>query len=121
MMKFYINPYEGVPIYRQIMRQVKMGVVTNLLRKGDKLPTVREMAIKLSVNPNTVAKAYRELEREDIVKTTIGKGTFIKQKKSRFVKDKVDKLIDMLILEAFNAGYSKTEIINKINKKGGAK
>ena len=118
MMKFYINPYEGTPIYRQIIREVKMGVAKGLLKKGEKLPPVREMAIKLSVNPNTVAKAYRELERGNIVKTIIGRGTFIKKKKkdsSR--KEKIEKLIDMLILETYNAGYTKEEIINKIYKK----
>lgn len=118
MMKFYINPYEGVPIYGQIIKQVKMGVAKRLLKRGEKLPPVREMAVELSVNPNTVAKAYRELERENIVETIIGRGTFIKKmKRDSSRKEKIDKLIDTLILEAFKAGYSKEEIINKIYKK----
>lgn len=121
MMKFYINPYDGIPIYRQIIQQVKMGVARGILKKGDRLPPIREMAIKLSINPNTVAKAYRELEREGIVATTTGKGTFIKRKENVPKKDKIDALIDMLLIEAFNAGYSKEEIINKINKRGGLK
>jgi len=118
MMKFYINPYEGVPIYEQIIRQVKIGVAKRLLKKSEKLPPVREMAIKLSVNPNTVAKAYRELERENIVETIIGRGTFIKKmKRGSSKKEKIDKLIDMLIIEIYNAGYTKEEIINKIYRK----
>ncbi len=119
MMKFYINPYDGVPIYRQIIRQVKMGIATGTLKKGDRLPPVREMSIELSVNPNTVAKAYRELEREGVTETFVGRGTFIRGKKNVPGEDKIDALIDMLLIEAFNAGYSKEEIINKINKKGG--
>lgn len=118
MMKFYINPYKGTPIYEQIIKEVKMGIAKKLLKEGEKLPPIREMAIKLSVNPNTVAKAYRELERENIVKTTIGRGTFIKKmKRDSSKKEKIDKLIDMLILEIYNAGYTKEEIINKIYKK----
>ncbi len=118
MMKFYVNPYEGVPIYEQIIKQVKMGVAKGLLKKRERLPPVREMAVELSVNPNTVAKAYRELERENIVETIIGSGTFIKKIKRDFSrKEKIDKLIDLLVLEALKAGYSKEEIINKIYKK----
>ncbi|MEA3313095.1 MAG: GntR family transcriptional regulator [Caldisericota bacterium] len=79
MMKFYINPYKGMPIYRQIVGEVKIGIAKGLLKRGERLPPIREMAIKLSVNPNTVAKAYRELERENIVETIVGRGTFIKK------------------------------------------
>jgi len=60
--KFLINSRTGVPIYRQLVQQIENGIVGGLLKPGDQLPTVREVALELTVNPNTVARAYRELE-----------------------------------------------------------
>jgi GntR family transcriptional regulator len=77
-MEFYINPYDGVPVYLQIIQQVKAAMSMETMRSGDRLPTVRELAGTLAVNPNTVAKAYRDLERDGVVETVSGKGTFIK-------------------------------------------
>ncbi len=71
------NPSSGVPIYLQIMEQVRHGVETGALRPGEQLPGIRSLAEELVINPNTVAKAYRELEHEGIVELRQGAGAFI--------------------------------------------
>ncbi len=76
-MLFRPNPALGVPIYLQLMEQVKHAVETGALRAGDQLPGIRPLAEELVVNPNTVAKAYRELEHEGIVELRHGAGAFI--------------------------------------------
>jgi len=77
LMLFHSNPSLGVPIYLQLMEQVKHAVETGALRPGDQLPGIRPLAEELVINPNTVAKAYRELEHEGIVELRHGAGAFI--------------------------------------------
>ncbi|HEY7486306.1 MAG TPA: GntR family transcriptional regulator [Streptosporangiaceae bacterium] len=74
---FRLDAGSGVPIYRQLMQQVRQQVMLGRLRPGDQLPTVKEVVEALSVNPNTVAKAYRELEHEGLVRSRQGLGTFV--------------------------------------------
>jgi GntR family transcriptional regulator len=74
---FRLNAGSGVPIYRQLMQQVRREVLLGRLQPGDQLPTVKEVVDAVSVNPNTVAKAYRELEHEGVVRSRQGVGTFI--------------------------------------------
>src|SRR5258706_11937396 len=76
-MIFRPNPSSGVPIYLQLMAQVKHGVETGALRPGEQLPGIRPLAEELVINPNTVAKAYRELEHEGILELRHGAGAFI--------------------------------------------
>jgi GntR family transcriptional regulator len=76
-MLFRPNPSSGVPIYLQLMEQVKHGVETGLLKPGDQLPALRRAAEELVINPNTVAKAYRELERQGVVELRQGAGVFV--------------------------------------------
>ena len=77
MVEFTLNDRSGVPIYRQIQDQIRLGIASGLLRPGEQLPTVRALAVELSVNPNTVIKAYNELEREGTLTTEQGTGTFV--------------------------------------------
>jgi GntR family transcriptional regulator len=77
MIEFALNARSGVPIYRQIQDQVRFGIASGLLCPGEQLPTVRALAVELSVNPNTVIKAYNELEREGILTSEQGSGTFV--------------------------------------------
>lgn len=72
-----IDPKSAFPIHRQIAEQIRRGVAAGLLLPGDQLPSVRELAAHLLVNPNTVAKVYRDLEREGLLETRRGQGTFI--------------------------------------------
>jgi GntR family transcriptional regulator len=76
-MLFRPNPSSGVPIYLQLMEQIKHGIETGALRPGEQLPGIRPLAEELVINPNTVAKAYRELEHEGIVELRHGAGAFI--------------------------------------------
>ena len=71
------NPSSGVPIYLQLMEQVKHGIETGALRPGEQLPGIRPLAEELVINPNTVAKAYRELEHEGIIELRHGAGAFV--------------------------------------------
>jgi GntR family transcriptional regulator len=76
-MLFRPNPSSGVPIYLQLMEQVKHGIETGALRPGDQLPGMRPLAEELVINPNTVAKAYRELEHEGVIELRHGAGAFV--------------------------------------------
>ena len=76
-MGFRIDTKSGVPFYRQIVEQVKFGIAREDLQPGDQLPTVRQAAVDLSINPNTVLRAYRELEIEGVIDTHQGSGTFV--------------------------------------------
>jgi GntR family transcriptional regulator len=71
------NPASGVPLYLQLMEQVKHGIETGALREGDQLPGIRPLAEELVINPNTVAKAYRELEHEGVIELRQGAGAFV--------------------------------------------
>ena len=73
-----VDPRSGVPIYLQIVEQVKRSVALGVLRSGEQLPTVKQLAIDLTVNPNTIARAYRELERGAVIETATGRGSFVR-------------------------------------------
>lgn len=75
---FSIDPRSGVPLYLQLIEQVKRGVALGTLEPGEQLPTVKALALNLTVNPNTVARAYRELERERVIETSPGRGSFVR-------------------------------------------
>jgi GntR family transcriptional regulator len=76
---FRLNQSSGIPIYLQLMEQVKHAIETGALREGDQLPTIRKLAEDLVMNPNTVARAYRELEHEGVLEVKHGSGAFIKE------------------------------------------
>lgn len=78
-MIFHINPSSGVPVYLQLMQLVRHAVETGALRPGDQLPAIRKLAGELVINPNTVVRAYRELEHEKIVELRQGSGAFISE------------------------------------------
>src|SRR5579871_5166555 len=77
MINFALDQKSGVPIYRQIQDQIRYGIASGRLLPGEQLPTVRALAVDLKVNPNTVIKAYTELERQGILTTEQGSGTFV--------------------------------------------
>lgn len=79
MIEFYLESRSGVAPYMQLVQQVKQAMRLGLLTAGDRLPTVREVVAKIPINPNTVFKAYRELERESLVQSRPGVGTFIRR------------------------------------------
>src|SRR5437870_11791030 len=77
MITFKLDPKSGVPVYRQIQDLIRYAIASGLLNPGEQLPTVRSLAVELSVNPNTVIEAYTELEREGIFTSEQGSGTFV--------------------------------------------
>lgn len=79
MILFRPNPSSGLPIYLQLMEQVKHGIETGALRPGEQLPGIRPLAEELVINPNTVAKAYRELEHEGVIELRHGAGAFVSE------------------------------------------
>lgn len=78
-MIFRLNQSSGIPLYLQLMEQVKHAIETGALREGDQLPTIRRVAEDLVMNPNTVVRAYRELEHEGVLELKHGSGAFIKE------------------------------------------
>src|SRR5262245_33292023 len=78
-MIIHVNPASGIPIYIQLMEQVKHAMQTGVLRAGEQIPTLRRLAEELVINPNTVVRAYRELEYEGIVEVRHGAGAFVRQ------------------------------------------
>lgn len=80
MITFRLNTHSGVPPYLQIVQQVKQALQVGILEPGDKLPTVKQVVAHVAINPNTVAKAYRELEMLGLVEGRTGSGTFIKKR-----------------------------------------
>jgi GntR family transcriptional regulator len=77
MIEFRLDPRSGVPTYLQLVQQVKQAARLGLLQPGDQLPTVKEVVSRLAINPNTVLKAYRELDHEGLVEARRGQGTFL--------------------------------------------
>ncbi len=73
-----VDPRSGVPIYQQIVEQVKRSTALGVLQSGEQLPTVKQLALDLTINPNTVARAYRDLERDGVIETSPGRGSFVK-------------------------------------------
>lgn len=110
---------EKIPIYLQIMKAIKQEIATANLKAGDKLPSVREMAEILKVNPNTVQRAYQELEREQITYTQRGMGTFITndvQKLKSLKKEMAMELVTSFVNEIKNLGFNTDEIIEIVKE-----
>ncbi|MDD6070155.1 MAG: GntR family transcriptional regulator [Clostridiales bacterium] len=104
------------PIYEQIIEQVKLNVMKGYLKPGDSIPSVRKLALELKITPGTVAKAYQELERQEMIETIRGKGTFIaseiklKEDEKRLLEMK--KQLTSTIMELKMMGYDKKMIVN---------
>jgi GntR family transcriptional regulator len=120
MINFVLDPKAGVPFYRQIIDQIKFGIASGNLTAGEQLPTVRSLAVELKINLNTVTKAYKELEIQNILETQQGTGTFIgKESISLPVKEKARKLQSIcneFITIALSYGFSKKDLINHLQK-----
>jgi GntR family transcriptional regulator len=116
--QFRLDLRSGVPVYRQIMDQVMGGIAAGSLAAGNQLPTVRQLAVDLSINPNTVLRAYRELEIRGILETHQGTGTFITQQKLR--RDDVERqrglnqLVGEFTARAGAAGFTIGELMERL-------
>jgi len=110
-----VNYQDSRPIYEQIVENFKIQILKGVLQEGDQMPSVRSLAVELSANPNTIQKAYIELERQGFIYTVKGKGNFVKSDQSLKTAKKeeiVDK-INSLLQEAIDIGFTKEEILEK--------
>jgi GntR family transcriptional regulator len=112
----------GVPVYRQIIDQVRGGIAAGTLAAGDQLPTVRQLAVDLAINPNTVLRAYRELELGGTLETHQGTGTFISQKKivrnSAERERQLAQLANEFAARAGAAGFTVEELLDCLSELG---
>jgi GntR family transcriptional regulator len=113
-MWFHVDPASGLPIYMQIINQVKRATASGLLKEGDQMPSVRELALQLTVNPNTISKAYQELERDGVIKTMRGIGTFVAGQEIKIVHGErvrvLQSAIDKVLVEAHHLGFTDEEL-----------
>ena len=108
-----------IPIYEQIVNNIEKYVAVGILRKKSQIPSIRELANNLGINPNTVKKAYDILENKGVIMTISTKGTFISNNTKMVLENKIDKEINLIkdkIRELENMGISKKEIIERIEK-----
>jgi GntR family transcriptional regulator len=116
-----IDPADGVPIYRQIVNQVRYAVASGLLEPGDELPTIRALALQLKVTPNTIVKAYEELESAGVLQKRHGSGTFVSGERTRLADRErrriIEQRIDALLTEAHHLGFTLEDLFKLIHRR----
>lgn len=118
---FQIDQKSSIPIYVQIMDQIKHHIATGVLKPGQQLPTIRELAVELTINLHTVAHAYAELEREGFLTIQRGRGTFIsdtdhQEQLGDLRESKLQTLVESLVAEAVSLGYGVEELRQAMDK-----
>jgi GntR family transcriptional regulator len=115
---FSLNPASGAPIYRQIIQQIEYAILSERLRPGDRLPTIRSLAVELKTNPNTIAKAYGELEIRGILLTQVGSGTYVSGKKPAPEDDglnrKIHEVAGRFIQDMRDLGMEDEDIVDLV-------
>jgi GntR family transcriptional regulator len=115
---FRLDPGSGVPLYRQIIDQVLLAVADGRLKPGIQLPTVRQLAVDLAVNLNTIAKSYREMEIRGIVETQQGTGTFVAsrkpEKRTAERRKALERLTEEFLAQATSRGFTADEVAEAI-------
>ncbi|MDR7869227.1 MAG: GntR family transcriptional regulator [Tissierellaceae bacterium] len=112
----------NLPIYIQIMDYLKKQIISRELKEGDKLDSVRELSTKLKVNPNTIQRSYQELEREGLVYTQRGMGTFVTEDVeviSKFKREMASDVVGSFIIEMKQLGFNRDDIVELVNTKVG--
>jgi len=119
-LQFSLDATNGVPFYKQIILQVEMAIADGRISTGDQLPTVRSLAVDLQVNPNTVARAYSELEIRGIVNTQQGTGTFISDHKVEISEVEREKILAEItrsfVSHAVSYGFSLNDISSYLSE-----
>lgn len=117
-MNFSLNPANGTPIYRQIIQQIEYAILSERLRPGDRLPTIRSLAVELKTNPNTIAKAYGELEIRGILLTQVGSGTYVSGKKPAPEDDglnrKIREVVGRFVQDMQNLGVEGGDMVDLV-------
>jgi GntR family transcriptional regulator len=115
---FRLDTHSGVPVYRQLIDQVQAAVAAGMLAAGDQLPTVRQVAVDLVINPNTVLRAYREMEIRGTLDTQQGSGTFIADRKIEYSKGERERQLGQLVGEfvsrAGSAGFTVEQLVKAL-------
>src|SRR5215471_300628 len=118
--QFRLDLHSGVPVYRQLIDQVRAGMASGALSSGDQLPTVRQLAVDLAINPNTVLRAYRELELGGLLETQQGTGTFITERKPRQAtverERQLNQLVGELLARAGASGFTADELLKVLRE-----
>lgn len=119
--RFRLDLHSGVPVYRQIVDQVRGGVASGALAVGDQLPTVRQLAVDLAINPNTVVRAYRELELGGLLETHQGTGTFISAQKIHNGTEErarqLARIVEDCVSRAGAAGFTLEDLIEQLRER----
>jgi len=132
MIESVLDPWQveynsGIPVYRQIINQVSAAVAAGTFQPGDQLPTIRSLSERLNVNPNTVAKAYRELELKGLIVSERGSGSFVQAQPPAPTPGAVEKtaqlknLYHRLLADAASSGLTEGELLSFINEKNTSK
>jgi GntR family transcriptional regulator len=120
MIDFKLDPKSGIPYYRQVIDQIRYGILSGKLTVGEQLPTVRALAVELKVNLNTVSKAYKELEIQNILETQQGTGTFIGSVPVDIPEEERKKKLNDICTEFFNIaasyGFTEDDLIEELKK-----
>jgi GntR family transcriptional regulator len=118
--RFRLDLHSGVPVYRQLIDQVRGGIASGLLAVGDQLPTVRQLAVDLSINPNTVVRAYRELEFGGLLESHQGTGTFISAQKMRGAEQErarqLTQIVSDCVARAGAAGFTIEDLLEQLRE-----
>jgi GntR family transcriptional regulator len=119
--EFRLDLHSGVPVYRQLIDQVLGGIAAGVLAPGDQLPTVRQVAVDLSINPNTVARAYREMEIRGVLDTQQGTGTFVSNQPVQ--QDEVERerrlaqIVSEFVARAGAAGFTVDDLLEQLHER----
>ena len=119
-MPFSIDFDNRIPIYVQLKQAIQLAIATDKYPPGSQLPTVRQLAVQLKINPNTVSRVYLELESEEVLTTRQGKGTFVRDRPEIDVSIKENNLnviLDDVIIKASSLGFSTKELFNALEKR----
>ncbi len=120
-MDITINLSDGVPIYRQIANQIRYMVASGLLESGEEIPSIRTLALRLRVTPNTVVKAYHELESAGVLEKRPGAGTFVRVGPTPLAKQErarvIEQRIDALLAEAHQLGFAADELLDAFRQR----
>jgi GntR family transcriptional regulator len=120
-MEFQCDPTSRVPIYRQLMDQIRQAIARGRLRTGSRLPSVRVLSRELVVNPNTIARAYAELEREGVLNTRQGLGVFVAEPQAELSaaarRERLQAALDRFLTEAVHLGFSADDVMTSVAKR----
>ena len=119
-MLIHVSPSSGIPIYLQIESQVKQAVASGVLRSGDALPSVRKLAADIRINPNTIARAYQNMERDGVLRTVQGGGTYVADNTPGLLKsEKIRRLRPLarhLAVEAAQLRFGPDELLSLLEE-----